>query len=371
MSVPTTTPAPVSVTILTRYPELKPVADGMEIDPMVTAASWSTGKGGFGRGRVGLLPTGASYAPRGEVGLPTPVRIPENGHVEIRMGSALLYEGVIIRPAGRTGFEMEGYGTWAARYRTLDYGGPGPVTSGIVAQQAIRAVPWWEPGQVDDAGISHEWAEFEGQKVFPILSQLGIEGNEEVEWMLRVYEDRVAHFTAKTPSAQPDITLTYDPDFVDAVPEFDRLDGIRIRYRDADGTESVWPEGGRFHLRDGADPGDAYLRLETLTGSGPVNTAIAVAMTTLAQRSRLQLRGTAIVTGWEHMTRRYGDTFELRGEGTGIIEGTTHDLMTGNTTLTLGEPSWFTPRGFVRDAATAIEALTLKRDPITGARWRW
>jgi hypothetical protein len=352
----------VTVSIFTAYPEMQQVGEPFE----TSSATYETQPAGWGRGSVGLRPDGYNGV---YPSLPHPVEAPENAHVEFRLGGSVVYEGVITRVSpNRTGFECEGYGLWAPRWATVDVGGAERVTSGVIVREAIRAVPWLRMGEVIDPGIKHAWDEVQYQKAGAVIEQMANEGDGTTPWMLRVYEGRLASFTPKAPSGTPDITLSYDPEMMQVGWEYERIDAVRILYRDRTGVERIWPEGGLYLTRAGIVSGDDYLRKETLTGSASTDGAIATAMTYLAQHSTVGLSGAVTFTDWQHLDRRYGDTFELLGYGSGIVESTRVDLFQGVTQMTLGEPSRMSGPGFLNALAETVAAMRTKVDVITKAR---
>jgi hypothetical protein len=351
----------VTVSIATPFPDMAHIGD-VVIDPRVVACSFETQAGGWGRGRVGLTPDGYGGV---MAALPEPVEAPENAHVQFRLGGSVVYEGVIVRVSpNRTGFECEGYGLWASRWATVDVGGATPVTSGVIVREALRGVPWLATGTITDPGVYHAWDEVQYQKAGAVIDQMASEGDGNTPWMYRVYEDRLASFTPKVPADVADITLSYDPDMMQVGWEYERLDAVRILYTERDGTERLSP----WFYRGGVDQSSAYLRRETLTGSGSSSGAIATAQTYLTQHSSVGLSGTVAFTDWQHLGVRYGDTYELLGYGRGIVERTSVDMMAGTTQLALGEPSRSSASGFLNALAASVEALRQNRNVVTKAK---
>lgn len=360
----------VTVSISTPYPSLGHIAD-IDINPRVTAVSYSTQPGGWGRGSVGLVPPDYGYR-GGYPALPEPIEAPENAHVEFRLGGSVVYEGVITRVApNRTGFECMGYGVWAPRWSTVDLGGDSDddrVTSGAFVREAIRVCPWLVVGEVWDAGIYHTWSETQYQKSASIIERFASEGDGTTPGMFRVYEGRLASFTRYQPADVPDLVLSYDPEMMDVGWEYERVDGVRIVYRDRDGLQRIWPEDGLPFTRPGVDRNDELLLVETLTGSASPDGAIATAMTYLAQHSAIGLTGRVRFTDWQELNQRYGNTAQMLGYGETIITGTTVDLFAGTTDLTLGQPIVGSGAWLMGTLARTQAALAAKTDLITGAR---
>jgi hypothetical protein len=358
----------ITVAIFGPLPGLVPLAE-FSIGPSVSSATVSEQLPG-GLDRLQLSYDATSSGVRAVV--PTPPVLIDGSHIVVYADSAVMFEGTVTSwQPGQ--LEAQGYGTWALGWGSVGQGGDEQVTSGVMAAMILHSNPWLVPTQLIDPGVMHAASEMTNKAPIDVLRQFCTEGgtydDEQYEWMFVVGPDRLTRFVPMAPPVTPDHVLSYDPDTMAITWNMNNVDAVSIAYQENGQQVTSGP-----YYRGGFDRTSSYVRHKMLTsGDQQPSGAIAYALTQLAKLSTPQLSGTLLYTNWEGRGKHAGDSVRIPGIiesddlATAYITSVNHDLVSGGSNVTLGEPM-ATPLAFLRRLAQGDIAARRNLHPETWSK---
>jgi hypothetical protein len=357
-----------TVSIFGPYPALSPLAE-YELSNVTAASVTEQLPGGFDRLSLTF------DAPIDDVRafIPPPVALRDGSHIVVRGGASIPFEGVITSMTLST-LEAVGYGTFALQYGSIGTGGDAQVTSGVMVRHALAQAPWLVPVNIADPGVMHAWSEVQDRAPGDAIRQFCTEGGEasdgnQYEWLFVVGPNRLTRFVPMMRPTTPDYALSYDPRTMALSWEADVWDAVSIVYQDNSVRQTAGP-----YYRPGFDRTSRYVRHKVLTGGDQgASGAVAFALTQLALHSSAQLSGTLTFTNWDGIGMHVAESVRIPGltenddTAVAFITSANHDLLSGESQLTLGTPT-NTPLAFLRRLADSDAALRRNMTPVNWSR---
>ena len=370
----------VSLDIRTPLAEGAQPVPSLDVNPLVTNVEFSTGPGGFAAMRIGLLsqddPTPKIYP-----SLPEPALVGYGYHVVARVGSFVIFEGLIEEISlDRTGFSVTGYGVAAGNWGSIDSPSEERTRTENIAREAAQAIRWWTVGELPNPTDPsyRTWAEVQYLSTSQVLDALVKEGSGGTPWIWHVYEDRVLRVRERLMPTEATYRLSYDKRIMSVVGNSSEVvDRVRASYRDDNGVAQVT----HWIYRDGFDPSSEWPREKTVPSSASVGTIMQVLQTWMAEHSRERLTGAITLDQWRGLplpsgvevpayTVRYGDSVEFEGYGTEMtfLSRTTCNMSTGISRFDLDTPSPSSLAGLLGRLQDLDATVRTGRDPVTGNR---
>jgi hypothetical protein len=356
----------ITVAIFGPLPSLVPLAE-FAIGPSVTSATVSEQLPG-GLDRLQLSYDATSSGVRAVV--PTPPVLIDGSHIVVYADSAVMFEGTVTSwQPGQ--LEAQGYGTWALGWGSVGQGGEEQVTSGVMAAMILHSNPWLVPTQLIDPVVMHAWSEVQDSAPIDVIRRFCTEGGEyngvQYPWMLVTGVDRLTRFVPMAPPAITDHVLSYDPDVLTVQWDTATWDGVTAAYTIGSTRYVIGP-----YYRGGFSPSSSYARIMHLTASGQdASGAISFAQTELAKHAAPRANGAMRVTDFAGLRYHAGDTARLQGyiEGddttVAYLTSVSHDLISGETSVTLGDGLKGTPLALLRDMVATSAAARRGISPLT------
>lgn len=361
----------VSVALFTPLPARLPI-ETLALNPRITSVEIASQDGGWGACRVGM----ADDAPDGvSPYLPRPVETVMDGmHVEVMVGSALVYEGFLAQPridGGLVrGLAFSGYGPGMAHKMHYESASTAQTTALNIIRDAVAQTGGLfslAPDSVD-TGALHAYREFDGSNLAQILTTLATEGDGLSQWMWTVYAGRAIRFVPRRPADMPTYRLPVDRRVV-IDPDYSGVyDAARLR----DGELLT-----RWFYAPGMDASNARRRI-TLSGAVPgMTSANQMAQTWIAVHGVPQLSGAVSLGASDELPTGDGasraaylalasETVSIEGFGAALIERATANLTTRAVALALGQPSAHSLEGLLARTVQTTEAVRNGVSPLTG-----